>query len=198
MDAIAWPSYDSGPSDHVHALGVVSVNYNHLEWVLWTFHIHYLRAHHSITSLIFQKTPTNVRLQILGQLAAHTVTDPEMREHIEHFIKGYNLCANNRNVLMHSQLLAGRESNDVFPATKFSKKTAKLASFEFTLPDIRRVADEIFEWGTYGGLIVSYAFWRNRTVKRGAAPPTSPKKPALPKELEAMYPPKRQGTQRPH
>jgi hypothetical protein len=170
MDAIAWPLYDSGPSDHVHALGVVSVNYNYLEWVLWTFHIHFLRADHSVTSLIFLKAPTNVRLQVLGQIAARTVTDPGMRDHIEYFIKGYDLCDNNRNVLMHSQLLAGRESNDVFPATKFSKKTGKLASYEFTLPDIRRIADEIHEWAEYGNQTVTYAFFHGRAAKRGAAP----------------------------
>jgi hypothetical protein len=183
-----WPSYNSGSSKHVHALGVVSVNYNRLEWILLTFHVHFLGADHSVTNLIFQKTPTNVRLQVLDQLAARTVTDPEIRDHIKHFIKGYGLCANNRHVLMHSQLLLGRDSDEVFPATKFSK-AGKLASYEFTLSDIRRVADEIFEWGTYGGLTVSYAFWKRRRVMRGAAPPKSPKKPALPKNLEAMYPP---------
>jgi hypothetical protein len=191
-----WPFYDSGPSEHVHALGVVSVNYNQLEWLLLTFHVHFLRADHSVTNLIFQKTPTNVRLQVLDQLAARTVTDPEIRDHIKHFIKGYKLCADNRNVLMHSQLLYGRESDEVFPATKFSK-AGKLASYELTLPDIRRVADEIFEWATYGGQTVSYAFWKRRPVTPGAAPPPSPKKPALPKNLEAMYPPSRQGTQHP-
>jgi hypothetical protein len=174
----AWPLYDSGPSEHIHALGVVSVNYNYLEWVLWKFHIYYLRADHSVTSLIFQKTPTNVRLQVLGQLAVRTVTDPEMRNHIKHFIKGYDRCANNRGILMHSQLLAGRESNDIFPATKLSKKTGKLASYEFTLSDIRRVADEIHEWAEYGNQTVTYDFLRSRRAKRGGAPPTLPKNPS--------------------
>jgi hypothetical protein len=37
-----WPAYDIGPQKHIHALGVVSLNYNLFEGALWLIFERYL------------------------------------------------------------------------------------------------------------------------------------------------------------
>jgi hypothetical protein len=84
----------------------------------------------------------------------------------------------------------GGEDSDVLKLAKRVKRQASTNSYEFSLTEVRRVADEIRAFATFGGNIIGY---RLRLQNPKAPwPPTLPGKPPLPSVLATQSPPARQ------
>ena len=183
----AWPSYDVAPAAYAHALGILSINYNSLEWIFRCMHEFYNGANRQLTDLVFAKIANNVRLDLLRKTAELVITDDDMREHIEHFADGFAVCTDNRNLLMHSQIILS--SSDALTAVKRSRKDGAETGFEFRLSTLRRVADEIRRWYIFGEHTLHHGAHRRR-LSEGKAPlpqfATLPEKFALPIDLTKL------------
>jgi hypothetical protein len=97
-----WPSYDIGPPDIVHAIGAVSVAFNRLEWAMLQIFDHYMRSDPFVSFNVFEKFNNQSRVELLSQLLAVREPDPMAKEMFSHFLDGFERCAENRNIIMHS------------------------------------------------------------------------------------------------
>lgn len=179
-DSSTWPLYQTAPGKHVHALGVVSVNYNALEFHLLLLIVFYLGGKWKRATTIFDNATNNVRLDVLRALANHPQHPANVRELLFYFTSGYAICAANRNILMHSHVISRRKNDppEMLRLIKRTRKSGKENQFEFDLDDIRRVADEIRAYVSFASGIVSAQLrWQNPNAPW---PPTLPEKPPLP------------------
>jgi hypothetical protein len=126
---MSWPSYPVGPTDHVHALGVVSINYNTLELNLFVATIFYLDGKAAPAAIIFDTTRNNKRIDLLRALWAHEPL-AEVRERLNHFADGFLKCAQNRNILMHSYLTSRVHEFDILRLANRSKQQSSVSTYE--------------------------------------------------------------------
>jgi hypothetical protein len=95
--------YGPGLSDHLHALGVVAANYNSLEGILYSLFSFYFRDQERAGTL-FSQLKDNFRLDTLRAVAERYESEADTLNAIRHFAKRFKICADNRNLLMHSIL----------------------------------------------------------------------------------------------
>lgn len=184
-----WPEYPPGPHAHVYAIGVLSLNYNELEETLLYLLRHLSSSPDELIALIFEKTPTNVRIQLLQKVIDLSGVDQDTKDVLDHFIKAYGICTNNRGLLAHSRIWAYRKRDNAAIAAKRTRKSGEEWTYEFPLTLIRRVADEIHFWRGYGSYLYAYLNRLSLSRKKlpeGArlvGPTTLPEKPPLPDDL---------------
>lgn len=192
--ASSWPAYPPGPPDHVYALGVLSINYNRLEVQFLRLLQHCGSASDEITAFLFEKTPTNVRIQWLKKALDAKQVNSKVRPLLDHFIAAYSRCTDNRGLLIHSLIWGYRERDNAIITSKRVRKHGGEKTYVFSLEVIRRVADEIQFWEQYGGHIAGYltrASLAGRKLPKGirlVGPTTLPGKPALPALLAESFP----------
>lgn len=100
-----WPYYykEFGSVEHLHALGVIAATYNVMEYQL----SHWFRAtidadyQDEIAARIFASLSNNTRLDIIRKFFEQSRFD-KYRIWINEALDSYDICAENRNYLMHS------------------------------------------------------------------------------------------------
>jgi hypothetical protein len=89
-----WPKYPPATADYIYAIGVLARNHNELESSLLDLLKLYGEAPEEVTSFVFEKVPTNVRIEWLKKTMDARGVDTKVRAAIEHFIKAYSTCTN--------------------------------------------------------------------------------------------------------
>lgn len=182
-----WPDYLPLPHDDVFAIGVIALNYCQLENMLKGLFSSVTRMNHYQTAALFHRMANNVRKDVLLDLLAKTTIPPELREHIEHFQKGFSICADNRHGIMHSSsagVHSGAHSRGLI-LKRYSRAGAELECY-LTLNDLRQVADEIHTFMAYGAWVIGDTTnYAERVAAKTqdqfrVAPATSRGKPPLP------------------
>jgi hypothetical protein len=95
------PDYGTGPTKHVHALGVVSLNFNMYEAAQQVFLEFYLDK--ATAEFLFDKMPNEQRQAAIRHFVEKDEKDPVIRDLVEHSLAHYARCFENRNILMHSK-----------------------------------------------------------------------------------------------
>jgi hypothetical protein len=188
-----WPAYDIGPKEHIHALGVVSLNYNLFEGALWLIFERYL----GIDGLFFfEKLGNSDRVAAMQQIL-HREPEREVQELIVHLAKFFAICTENRNNLMHAQHNFGARIAERLVVQKRSKRDVPL-TFSMRLDTLRQVADQMHAGTSFLIGIDKYLHSRashdnpNSTETYLKAMPRLPlpDAPKLPRKLEPLGPPK--------
>ena len=106
-DSWPMPKYSSASSAHLHALGVVTLNFNNFEFSLFRLYAHHLermkidlRVAWNIYSSLQDDTKTKVIIHIFSIYESNS----QVVEHITHLINFFNRCKTNRNILLHATL----------------------------------------------------------------------------------------------
>jgi hypothetical protein len=184
-----WPEHPPGPRAHIYAIGVLSAYYNDLEDTFLKLLQHFSASPDELIALIFEKTPTNVRIQLLERAMDLRGVDAATRAIMDHFLKAYGICTNNRGLLVHSRMWAYRKRDNAAIATKRVRKSGEQWTYEFPLKMIRQVADDIHFWRSYGSYLYAYlnrlALSRQKLPKGASlfGPTTLPGTPDLPENL---------------
>jgi hypothetical protein len=135
-----WPQplYKSAPPKQLHALGVISLNFNLLEASLYVLLEQFMPP--SAVAHFFHEMSNEKRLHALRQFSESNA-DPDVAERVEAVCNYFAICAENRNLLMHSRIDRLR-SEDHISLTKMGKR----GSFRFDVPieSLRRIADEMW------------------------------------------------------
>jgi hypothetical protein len=191
----SW-KYNPNLKEHMHALGVIAANYNELEGRFYG--LFYLTlGRFEIGKIIFSKLNNTERIDIALRVAE---TEPaSFRDRYIHFITGYGVATDNRNILMHSKAHnAGPldfETNapniavSQLTLAKPSRKSMDENNFiSLDASELRSVADEMAEFSMFGwGLF----YWRLAFIRGGTitwndgttATPPLPDKPTAPRRL---------------
>lgn len=169
----------------MHALGIISVNYNLFEVGLAAVLEHY--ASKEVSEFFFDRISNHERLEAIKYLANVRETDPAVRDCINHLIQFFRTCADNRNILMHSSYSEGDHPDDILSLQKkAANEPTKLLYFQLLLPELRRVADQMMRGVSFLTNIWNYLRARDASAASAAAAtglPLLPKKPRLPHRL---------------
>src|SRR5258708_23951798 len=92
--------YNPNLKEHMHALGVIAANYNELEGHF--YRLFYLTMNQAeVGKIIFAKLNNAERMEIALKIAEGETS--QFRDLYEHFISGYGIATENRNILLHSK-----------------------------------------------------------------------------------------------
>lgn len=191
----AWPPYSVSSNKYAQAVGILCINYNNLEAKLLELAMHFSNAPADIMAFSFVRLGNETRLDLLKRIFSDNVSDTSFKDYANYFARGFKACAENRNIVLHSQVTA--VSTDHITIAKKRSKSGDESVYYFGLDIVRRVADEIFEWSRFGHLIVGHALYLERASEKTwpedwtiLGPRTLPEKPKLPESVIASHPSK--------
>lgn len=177
-----WPRYDVGPRECMFGLGVVGVKYAQLEFALSGVFSTVTGTKMAAVSRLFAKIRNPARLERMRKsLVTHGWPSPVI-DRVQRFIDGFNACASNRNLLMHSNIFM--MSKDAIILYK-SNNSGRTVSCNPTLAEVRQVADDMNTYFDYG-LALSNAINMNLPMSSAYTPFPWPDKPSLPSPLNYM------------
>ena len=103
-DPPAWPAYPLGPPAHIHALGVIAINYNSLEHALFVLLREYLGVFPALHGHIFQSLTVGSVLELFKLAVQEHEKHDTLRQRLMEFCPPFVICYANRNILMHSNV----------------------------------------------------------------------------------------------
>lgn len=175
--------------DHMHALGVEAANYNHLEFTMQALFWQSSGLEITVAMHLFSDLNVNKkRLDTLKRFVQAKEPDPIVKDLLDHFISGFDICAENRNLLMHGMTLDADSSSELI-LKKFARNDPTRTNYmHLTVPAIRKVADETYKFDRYG---MELYIWRSARSTGGrfllangvVLQPSLPEKPLKPERL---------------
>jgi hypothetical protein len=175
----------------MHALGVAAANYNSLEYMFQVLFEYYTGFEYAAASQqLFSHLGTNQkRVDIQSRLITYKERkSPDVANGVQYFLDGFDICAENRNLLMHGRIFEGSTRTDLVLQKYARKDPTRLNYMHLTVGDIRRVADEFHNYEVYGARVYLWLAARPTGGKLifvgdGETEPTWPKKPLTPDKL---------------
>jgi len=136
-----WPTYEVANEDVVHALGVMNINYVRFE----TTHVYMLSAVSNISTnqaAVFcaRINPTE-RATILDRSFQMRKWQDDAKGAIETYIKAMRTLTENRNTLIHGNVVDMAVGKAQEPAIISMGRDGRTTVFKSSLPAIREVAD---------------------------------------------------------
>jgi hypothetical protein len=144
-----WPSYATLPPDYVHAIGIISLNYNAYEESLFgLFRIHLERRGltRNLTEFLYGALNRPDQMGSLQKIFETYEPDHAVTAAVLHVLKHFQWTFESRNLVMHS--VADFITNELeLPTAEFRKRSSKdfskLNLLKFSLSELRTIADEI-------------------------------------------------------
>jgi len=198
-----WPDYLPGPRDDILALGVVSLNYGHLENIFRVMFAMVTGMSENQVRALFERINNDARQKILEQLLDPQPFPDGLKKLIAHFLEGYTICAKNRHSIMHSHsggIHSGTRGTQGIVLSKYSRSGGRFVCFAHAAK-LRTIADAIDAQSTFGTeVILAVSSFRlcqrqNRIHDFGRGP--LPETPPLPTELDWLFQPESQTDPRP-
>jgi hypothetical protein len=181
-----WPEYAVGPKDSLFAIGVASSNFARLEMVMQFIFASVLDLTIQNSEMISAKIGAEATVILTRQKLATLDWAEDTKDRVRHFLRGFDICLENRNHLMHSEaswLMGTYETDKTFLFKQTKKGEIRAASPK--LPVLRNVADSMQVYIHYGRRLGN---WINNHSTNPPAFPDAvfplPDKPALPPNLD--------------
>ena len=152
----AWPSYEVADETVVHALGVMNINYVRFE----VTHVLVLAAVSNISTnqaAVFSSriNPTE-RATIIARSFEMREWQPDAAEAIEGYIAGMRTLTENRNTLIHGNIVDMAMGTTREPAIISLGRDGRTSLFKSSLPAIRQVADDLHAYSHFGYNLSAY------------------------------------------
>ncbi|WP_426440097.1 hypothetical protein [Bradyrhizobium genosp. P] len=182
-----WPTYEVASEDVVHALGVMNINYLRFE----TTHVYMLSAVSNISTnqaAVFcaRINPTE-RATILDRSFQMREWPEEAKIAVEAYIKGMRALTENRNTLIHGNVVDLAVGKAREPAIISMGRDGRTTVFKSSLPAIRQVADDLYTYSHFGSNLSSYVATEFSPIAREAgmlALSKCPTSPSIPKPIK--------------
>lgn len=176
-----WPSDDdrAAPIPFLTAFGQIALAYNIVEAMVEQVFMHIAPLDNEYSKTLFHALSNRERIDLLIAFARKNEKNPGVVDAISHFMHCYNICTDNRNILMH---VIGLDVSET--AGRWTKRASKnpLREIEFhvSLADMREVASQMADTFNYAVGLNYFLFDREfRNAAWRGEPPTLPEK--LPK-----------------
>jgi hypothetical protein len=177
---------------YFHAIGVLSVAWNALERLVETAVAQMLRIDDDTSSLIVANLGNGTLPEAAARLARNVDRRPDLIDCVDHLVKGFDVCRQNRNIVVHSELGFNAMANK---ARLFKRsRLGALTAFPAELKEIQKVAESITAFANFAAEIVHIISVHPDTIVGGPDPndpdwpPPWPDKPALPSTLIPLLP----------
>jgi hypothetical protein len=178
----------------------MAANFNDLEGTLSLQFAMNVRIPYAAKTAIFNRSDNAQRIRIIQ--GCLSITEWNHRDHplpynknekaaIEHFLRGYAICAENRNILLHSEAIPLGKKNRVF-FYKDSKKPPHWPNkYAPSIASLRAIADTMRAFSTYGSdlaIVLRDAYWMKEELGLMLIRRPLPYRPRLPKPLVPQPP----------
>ncbi|MEI8152748.1 MAG: hypothetical protein WCG92_14250 [Hyphomicrobiales bacterium] len=196
-EAPEWPTYRVGPKDSVFAVGVVSVNYARLEHAVHAMFAVILGIDAILSSRLMFKLSPEMRDKMMREMIGTWPWHLDVLDLAKHFIEAHKICYENRNKLMHSNLISGSEKAITFYK---SQRDGTVVLARPSLAELRRVADDMQALGWFAihlSTMIRLEILKHQPMAGDLAFHTWPDKPPLPIPLEYAGPPNPVQTKKP-
>jgi hypothetical protein len=184
-----WPTgiYRLMPDEHAHALGTLLNYYNNAENMLFKLVDILLKNDEGARQTINHRLNNNDRLDLLRKLA--TEMSVEESGHILYAVNCFDICAENRNILMHA-MIEQRDAEEFSARKRHATKTGVEVRFDLPLPTLRATAEHTANAYYYLMLLWTY-FVQKMVFAAGmrSEPPPLPGRPVQPSKLSLLPPP---------
>lgn len=178
----SWPPYPIGPRESIFAMGVAATKFTQLETVLHFVFASAFGLDMDIAELIVSKIGAKPSLELIEYWIEPRAESDAIRDAVSHFISGLNICLENRNLLLHSDLAwTGTVDTILFKHSKKGKLTVAVP----TLEELRCVADDMHAYCEFGRALGNHI--NNSSVSPPVFPAAAfplPDKPPLPHKLQ--------------
>lgn len=163
---------------HVHAFGMVAMNAAMMEEALTLLLAHFMGLPHDIAIPLIHKMAVGDRTHLVKKIAeAREEELADLSEHLEFAVKCFDICIQNRNILVHAVYVKVDEMSQTVTVSKRSRKNpAREFKLNLHLSDLRRSAEEIAN-------TVNYLLDLWFILSHGRGTNTLLRKPSLPHSL---------------
>jgi hypothetical protein len=202
-----WPTEFSRLASvaQLHALGQVTLVYNYLEEQISRVFYRCMPTSGDFSSRLFHKLGNRDRIDLLSAVVSASDYLPEAKEALLHLLTCYDICTENRNILMHA-IIESADADILTLSKTASNDPARYIHFRLPISDLRLVADQMAEaftyalrlenWvaaqtGLFAGPIIQTSSLGSQfdLSKHIAALGTLPGKPPKPRKLTPYQPP---------
>jgi hypothetical protein len=127
--------------EHVYGLGLISLRYNMFESALKFILSNY--AEPAVVDLLFEKSSNEQRTGAIRYLANLKEKNPQVRDHIDYLLTFFSICAENRNILMHSRQSWNFQSEEGSLALEKRLKAGGKNIYQLDLRMLKRVSNDM-------------------------------------------------------
>jgi hypothetical protein len=173
------------PADYAHAVGVFALRYNALEHAVFAIFCKYAPGNYEAQARLYAALHNKQRRDLISDLT-RTEDSIAASDAVAHAMECFNVCSENRNILLHAAPVPHLHGSEKFVMFKAStNKPQNITLYEFTVEQVRGAADsvlatEIYIWG-----IVEY-WHRFANTLLLTSPPSLPDKPHVPCRLSSF------------
>jgi hypothetical protein len=96
-----------------------------------------------VVDLLFEKSSNEQRTGAIRYLANLKETTPQVREHVDYLLTFFSICAENRNILMHSRQSWNSQPEEGSLALEKRLKAGGKNIYQLDLPMLKRVANDM-------------------------------------------------------
>jgi hypothetical protein len=184
--------------DYLIAFGQITLLYNFLQDVMERLFEGFAPLEEQYAERIFHQLNNRDRVDLFSAFVRANEKDEQVKDALQECLLHYDICTENRNILMHTVSGGISEATGIERFRKrASKNPAKSIEYHVPLADLRLVADQIGQ--TVGFCWSINGFLRYRAASPAlkgifAQAPSLPGKPPKPRKLIPYQPPEaRQG-----
>jgi hypothetical protein len=191
-----WPRKEArlASVNYVHAIGQAALGYNLAEQVFEQIFCLIVPLSINNAQRWFHSLNNRDRIDLVCSLSRNNEHNKKVRESILFAMHYYDVCTENRNIILHSVGYGSRKKPIGLKLTKVaSKDPTRIIEFHLSLSEIRLVADQMYEgflymWRLYGFLEGRYRKYATTSVLFPNA--SLPDKLLKPRKLTPYQPPK--------
>lgn len=173
---------DDFPHDLAHAVGVFALYYNRLELAVFAFFQRYAPGGSEAQSFLFDALHNQQRREFIRAIASAN-DDPEDADDVHYAMRCFDICSDNRNLLMHAAPLL---EDGVDALTMWKRRSAEphtMSIYDFTLKDIRGAALSTDAAESYVLDLIRYLKAKDSFNALRDHPPGRPQRPPQPRRL---------------
>lgn len=158
-----WPKRPNifGNVAQVHAIGQITLAYNHLESYLSLVFQACMPTKDDFSERLFHKLNNRDRIDLLSAIVRSSQFHDEAKDRLIHLLHCYDICTENRNILLHATF--DESYADVLHLSKRSSNDPAVQNrFKVPLAELRIVAEQMHTISDY---ILALLLWV--TVRKG-------------------------------
>ena len=189
-----WPmaEYFHATPAHLHAFGAITLDYNEIERAFGSLFKSLTPLDGNIGEAIYSRLTNKERADVMRLVTLRYAADQDLADAINHAILCFNICTENRNILMH--LVHDRIDEQLNIHASKKSSAHKDAFYEISLTKVRQIAEDMHATLTYVVDLLMFVVRRlgdpDGENLDFLGPNTLPKRPAQPSTLIPLQLPK--------
>lgn len=185
-------SFEPGDKRHLVAIGAVSLRYTDLEESLRLLvEVHLLALPEALRFQILQPMSNGDRAVLLRTVATKVESVPQVQDLLSHFLAGFSICSENRNIAVHATAMTGETHVHLYK--RGSRSPYAENRYSLTVEELRGAANAMEAFSLFGSRLHRYQYVKTVIDARPEenwliGPRPLPDKPSLPVKLSPQSP----------